>query len=220
MKRTHEEAEKTRLAIIDSAVTVFDQVGYAKAKISDICKLANVTRGAFYWYFKNKEDILLYIAGNVYDETMTRLNHYYNYGSTPREKITNTIKGLCHWYIKNKSIRIRRKILISTFLNAEQSLADKIFSSMTDYKVPIMGEELKKHIIEKTCRGYGIDPVNEPEKREEIYESFIATTSFIDGLVGQIAKPYQEISEKTIDNVIDKFIEGIFHSYKIFQEEK
>lgn len=220
MKRTHEDAEKTRLAIIESAVTVFDKMGYSRAKISDICKLAKVTRGAFYWYFKNKEDILLCIAGTLYEETSDKLNFFYETGKTPQEKITNTIKGLCHWYIDNKSVRVKRKVLVNTFLNEEQTLSDKIFMAITNEKHSLSSTEMRDAIVDRTCRGYGIDITQEPEKKQEIYESFIAMSSFVDGLIGHLSKPFPELDKETVDNVIDRFIEGIFHSYKIYQEEK
>ena len=54
MKRTQEEAEKTKQTILDAALTIFSQVGYDNARLNDIAQQADVTRGAIYHHFDNK----------------------------------------------------------------------------------------------------------------------------------------------------------------------
>lgn len=56
-RKTKEEAEKTRQAIIESAFRVFRTKGYSKTTLHDIAVEAGVTRGAVYWLFKNKPDV-------------------------------------------------------------------------------------------------------------------------------------------------------------------
>ena len=65
MRRTKEEAEQTRCAILEAAVDVFSEKGVARATLEQIAKAASVTRGAVYWHFKNKTDIFL----ALYDES-------------------------------------------------------------------------------------------------------------------------------------------------------
>lgn len=57
-RKTKEEARKTREAILDAATEVFADKGVSKATLESIAKKAKMTRGAFYWHFKNKEDML------------------------------------------------------------------------------------------------------------------------------------------------------------------
>ncbi len=57
MKRTKEEAERTRHDIIDAGLRVFGAKGVEAARVEDIAKEAGVTRGAFYYYFKNKMEL-------------------------------------------------------------------------------------------------------------------------------------------------------------------
>jgi TetR/AcrR family acrAB operon transcriptional repressor len=58
MKRTKSEAEKTKINILNSAIKVFLKNGYSKTTLSDIAKDAGFTRGAVYWHFKDKSEIL------------------------------------------------------------------------------------------------------------------------------------------------------------------
>ncbi|MFK7804827.1 MAG: TetR family transcriptional regulator [Anaerolineae bacterium] len=54
MKRTAEEAAKTRTDLLDAALVVFSQRGYSAARLQDIAAAAGVTRGAVYHHFQNK----------------------------------------------------------------------------------------------------------------------------------------------------------------------
>ena len=58
MRRTKEDAEQTRLAILDAAEQVFCSEGVVSATLERISRTAGVTRGAFYWHFKDKSDLL------------------------------------------------------------------------------------------------------------------------------------------------------------------
>lgn len=57
-RKTKEEAQETRNAILEAAVRVFAIKGVARASLDDIAREAGVTRGAIYWHFANKTDLL------------------------------------------------------------------------------------------------------------------------------------------------------------------
>lgn len=54
MRRTKEDAEKTRRDILKAALNVFSKYGYTNTNLQDIAECAGVTRGAIYWHFENK----------------------------------------------------------------------------------------------------------------------------------------------------------------------
>ncbi|MCB0730386.1 MAG: TetR family transcriptional regulator [Ignavibacteriae bacterium] len=58
MRKTKEEAEKTKDLILKAAIKEISEKGYAVTRLQDIAKKANVTRGAIYHYYKNKNAIL------------------------------------------------------------------------------------------------------------------------------------------------------------------
>ncbi|MEG1642404.1 MAG: TetR family transcriptional regulator [Synergistaceae bacterium] len=57
-KRTKAEAMETRKKILNSALDVFFEKNYADVKVVEIAQRIGLTKGAVYWHFKNKEDIL------------------------------------------------------------------------------------------------------------------------------------------------------------------
>ncbi|MFI5618084.1 ScbR family autoregulator-binding transcription factor [Streptomyces sp. NPDC051567] len=52
-----DRAVRTRQAILEAAAVVFEDRGYDAAKLTDIVRLANVTKGALYFHFDSKEDL-------------------------------------------------------------------------------------------------------------------------------------------------------------------
>lgn len=55
MRRTKQDAEKTKQTLAAAALKVFAQKGYSATKLEDIAKLAGVTRGAVYHHFGDKK---------------------------------------------------------------------------------------------------------------------------------------------------------------------
>ena len=57
-RKTVAEAEETRQRIIDAAVEVFAAQGVPDATLDQIARKAGVTRGAVYWHFNGKQEVL------------------------------------------------------------------------------------------------------------------------------------------------------------------
>ncbi|MFM2482335.1 TetR family transcriptional regulator [Celerinatantimonas sp. YJH-8] len=70
-RKTKEEAQKTRQAILNSALQLFCDKGLAETSLTDIANATGVTRGAIYWYFRNKN--VLFVT--LWDEMCEPLTH-------------------------------------------------------------------------------------------------------------------------------------------------
>lgn len=64
-RKTKEETEITRRRILDIALEVFDERGFARTSLQEIASRAGFTRGAVYWHFKNKAELFMAIADEV-----------------------------------------------------------------------------------------------------------------------------------------------------------
>ena len=74
MKKTKQEAEETRKAILQSALDLFYEKGYSKTTFELISSKIGLTKGAVYWYFKNKPDLLAAIINVYIERKMAYLN--------------------------------------------------------------------------------------------------------------------------------------------------
>lgn len=74
VRKTKEDAELTRLAIIDAARTVFLARGVSRSTLEHIAAEADVTRGAVYWHFKNKTEIFHALRDQVFLPLIDRMD--------------------------------------------------------------------------------------------------------------------------------------------------
>ena len=58
-RRTKEDAEETRKQILEAALDVFSRKGYSRTTFVDIAEQIGLTKGAVYWHFKTKTDLLV-----------------------------------------------------------------------------------------------------------------------------------------------------------------
>ncbi|VXA79890.1 MULTISPECIES: TetR family transcriptional regulator [Aeromonas] len=70
-RRTKEEAQQTRCHIMSTALNLFCSHGLAKTSLTDIARAADLTRGAIYWHFKNKEELFV----SLWEELCQPLSH-------------------------------------------------------------------------------------------------------------------------------------------------
>ena len=89
-----EKVENTTLdRILKEAKIEFMEKGYQKASLREIVKKAGLTTGAFYGYYKNKEQLFDALVGEVYQEVLDRyqktLNTFFNF--SPEEQYENMV---------------------------------------------------------------------------------------------------------------------------------
>ncbi|MHB1276637.1 MAG: TetR/AcrR family transcriptional regulator [Candidatus Humimicrobiaceae bacterium] len=54
-----EKSKATKNKILESAISIFSIKDYEKTDINEICEKAHISKGAFYYHFNSKQDLLL-----------------------------------------------------------------------------------------------------------------------------------------------------------------
>ncbi len=57
-RKTKEDALKTYHLLLDAAAELFSHQGISHTTLMGIANFAGMTRGAIYWHFENKEDVI------------------------------------------------------------------------------------------------------------------------------------------------------------------
>lgn len=65
VRKTKEEAQATREQLLDAAERLFSENGVSATSLNDIARAAALTRGAVYWHFENKSDLLMALWDRV-----------------------------------------------------------------------------------------------------------------------------------------------------------
>ncbi|TMD50848.1 MAG: TetR/AcrR family transcriptional regulator [Chloroflexi bacterium] len=59
--------------ILDAATAVFARLGFHDARMDDIVQASGLSKGALYWYFKSKEDIITAISQRLFTTDIEQL---------------------------------------------------------------------------------------------------------------------------------------------------
>ncbi len=138
--RQHNPKE-TKEMIIQSAIENFLDKGYSKTTLEDIVKRVGLTRGAFYWNFQSKKDIL--------DEIVERyerfyLNIYDSYPHLPSAR--QTLRGFLLLDLQRKNIQNPYVTIIRYKVEASEEVADlkERQARMDDRFMAIIREEISR----------------------------------------------------------------------------
>ncbi len=64
-RKTKAEAERTRLRILKAALDLFVEKGYERATFEDVARRIGLTKGAVYWHFKSKHELLTTLVAHM-----------------------------------------------------------------------------------------------------------------------------------------------------------
>lgn len=110
-RRTKEEAQATREALLDAAERVFQQRGVSRAALSDIAQAAGVTRGALYWHFKDKAAVFNAMMDRVTLPLDVELEGLLAAGGDPMERLCQHLRHALHQIVHDA--RTRRVLRIA-----------------------------------------------------------------------------------------------------------
>lgn len=102
-RRTKDDAEKTRNAILNAAERVFYKHGVARTSLEQIARAAKVTRGAVYWHFKDKIQLCEAMCDRVFLPQEDVLEHLSSSNSNkPLEELQDACADALHLMATDK----------------------------------------------------------------------------------------------------------------------
>lgn len=99
------KGQKTRQHLLQAARRVIEREGYVALKMGDVAAEAQVSLGALYRYFENKDDLFLSLIGDIhkelYEASRTRKHHF---RSDPFATLLESNEGYLDHYYTNRDI--------------------------------------------------------------------------------------------------------------------
>lgn len=121
-----EKALVTRQTILDAAEEVFFETGFSGATLEKIAHRSGVTRGAIYWHFANKTEVLEAVidrTGSFYEEALDRITQQASSLDELEEFIIKLLRGIARDKKKQRSLGIM--LLRHEHLASETSIVAK-----------------------------------------------------------------------------------------------
>jgi TetR/AcrR family acrAB operon transcriptional repressor len=139
MRRTKEDAQQTREALLDAAELLFAQRGVAKTSLQEIAKAAGVTRGAVYWHFTDKAEL--------FNAMMART-------TLPME---DTLKAIDNAQCTNPLSELRSAMLNVLRRIAQDARTHRVFEIAThkvEYVDDLLGIRAHHLEVHRSCRSH------------------------------------------------------------------
>lgn len=139
---------KTKTALIEAAISMFQQKGFEHARVSDIVSAAGVAQGTFYIYFKSKEEIFREICNDFINQVrelfIQRTEHLFD-GDTADEIIQNL-----HQVVSDIIDIYRKNLAVADLLFREgignAGLFKQIYEEILSIFLSLIEEQIKKAV--------------------------------------------------------------------------
>lgn len=142
MRRTKEDAEKTRQDILASARDIFYEKGYSKTTFDEIAKRINLTKGAVYWYFRNKPDIVAALINEYAENHLGALTSYVSADKCDFEQLIDTAIFNNH-ILKTDTTTYKFLFFITCQMEWSEAIINKIYPSIEQTKQVTRGLFIK-----------------------------------------------------------------------------
>jgi AcrR family transcriptional regulator len=113
--------QPTQQQILDEALNLFIKQGYEKTSLSDISKQIGYTKLTIYYYYENKDELVLAVLTSFLDQVEQRLQNILHKEQLAQRMIYDLLTSLDRtgliWFIKMK-MEISQRILISTIIRS------------------------------------------------------------------------------------------------------
>jgi len=173
LRRLREKEQKYN-TILKAAETLFAQKGYHQTSIEEIADLAEVSTGAVYFYFKNKEDLLITLMQEIGHQLRIILAEEFKRTGSSFDSFKNIsfafLRNFCGSHPEWISIFFRESVGQGVEVEEQRR---QLFINLTD--------DIKEAFV-KICREQGIGPV------DDAYPEMVAVS--ILGLYERIACHY------------------------------
>lgn len=113
MRRTKSESEETRQRILDAAEIVFLEAGVSGASFDRIAQEADVTRGAIYWHFSNKQELFTALIERVRSLHGQLIEREFHASEDPLTFVEGRARQIIDIFEKDAHIRLVYKIIVT-----------------------------------------------------------------------------------------------------------
>lgn len=157
VRKSKEDAEKTRQAILESALDVFSEKGYAKTTFDEIAARAGFTKGAIYWYFRNKADLVAALIVEYVERKRAEIEKV----SPGSLSLDGLLERCCIWAQKSQNDLRYAKFNKFIFCQMEwsETVLNRVDKNLKELRAFHL-DRIKKILVESRKRGELKDDVD------------------------------------------------------------
>lgn len=96
--------ETVRAAVREGMLTLVQERAFKDITIDELARAAGLSRSAFYFYFRDKHDLLMAVAEEVADELYREADVFWHGEGEPEQLVRRAIAGVAAVYARNARI--------------------------------------------------------------------------------------------------------------------
>ncbi|OGO18213.1 MAG: hypothetical protein A2Z02_03685 [Chloroflexi bacterium RBG_16_48_7] len=189
-----DQAEETRLHLLNTALKVFASKGYNKTSIKDLAREAGISQGLMYHYFTSKEDLLM--ATVEYHSFLPRLREIL--GDNREKPFRDVFKEIANQFLK---LLTDETGLVNILMQESQTNPEikKVWAKLLEEGIALLQDFVKGRIAAGEIREHNV--------KATAYSVFSTLLMF--HFTGSALKISQMSRADFIDGILDNLIHGI-----------
>lgn len=182
-RKTVEESEQTRIRLMEAGTRMFAQYGYADSTLEDIAKCAGLSRGAVYWHFKGKGELLQ----SVLDASVLPLEGFFVNAHDPTQGFEHFARSLndtlnvqrhrdfCTILLKDGEVGATQCPVVARWLLAQRNLRNQLTLLLTAWGETSTQRQLNAltHLMALSITGLILESLHSPQPTETLTGPFV-----------------------------------------------
>lgn len=200
MGKMRSSSIQTKESLLDKSLELFLLQGYSKTTQEDIVNALNLTRGAFYWHFNDKEDLLSCLLNREMSFISSLIVDAFIFHEHEKLQLKKLLENIITNFYSNKRFR---DIIKLTWFKMEVEFSGKVMMDKVNFNEFLLEEIVKVLRIAKRKGklNKGVSPV----------ESAMMLVSLITGMYRlYFVTPNYFEDEKTMIKISLKQVDSIF----------
>jgi AcrR family transcriptional regulator len=190
-------SEERRIQIIDASMNVFAKDGLEKARMDDIAKEAGLSKGALYWYFKSKNEIIEKVITVMFEREMAETRQLLESDVSIKEKLIRITEMAISDFIKLRplfpllyeiyayALRIKaiRKLFTEYFKRYKELLIPIFQQAVDNGEIKNFDPEYCAITLGAIIEGTMVLLIYDPENIDIEEHMLFGVERFIDGII-------------------------------------
>jgi AcrR family transcriptional regulator len=184
-----DSSSSTKETIIEAAIELFGSQGYDGTGVQQIVDMASVTKGAFYYNFESKMDLLRYIHDRFLDHMLRVIDRIVEENRSPTDSLKALVRGIVLTVAQYQAE-------VAIFIREGRFLEGKIFEEVRGKRDKFTGKLVE--ILRKGAEQGELRDLGDPQ-------------ALAFGIVGLCSWPYSwyKPEDGPIDSIADIYTELI-----------
>ncbi len=199
MKR-EEKNQLSRQKILESAIREFGEHGYGMGSINSICSDGDISKGALYHHFKDKDQVYLMCVGECFDALVSHLRrHLEQEGEDAKGRLERYFDARMEFFRENP---LYQRIFCEVVISPPGHLADEIRKTkeaFDELNVEILGRFLEQALLRPDVT------------KEEVIETFGQYQDFVNAgyRASDMGRETREEHEQRCRRALDILLYGV-----------